>query len=435
MVAKSWKRIDDLTLEFELNDNLTFHNGDKLTADDVVYTINYISDPEKKFQFKTRYLWIKGAEKTGPYTVRVQAKKLYAWDLFFFAFRSHVLDSKLHATYQDPTEYDRRTPIGSGPYKVTKFDRNAGVKLERASTFTTNPYERAPIKFVDAQFIPDKQTQIAHLITSQLDLVFNVTPDQADALRADPNTEITSVDSLTGLYLVLDAIGRSDRKELMDLRVRKAMFMAIDRNALKALQPGGDVATQLNAMCFDIEPTCGYTTSPPTYDPAGAKKLLEEAGYPDGFPFVLDTQIRSRVVAEAIAGMWRKIGIRASINTVNTVVMFKRWQDGEMQGLINNAPAANWPDASYLLDINFGTESRDTIRDHEITHSIEQAANTHDDAERKRLYTIAFDRMNTLSSHLPISSIPGVWAHSKEVRIGQNQLSATRPLISDVFWK
>jgi len=436
VVAKSWKRVNDTTLEFDLFDDIKFHNGDALTADDVVYTFRYVADPKVNFRNKQYYLWVKNVEKLGPYKIRVTAKEFNALDLFHFAFRGQVEDAKVHEKLDDRAEYGRKTPVGSGPYKVTKFDRNSGVSLTRSTTFKSGPYERAPIKNLEALFITDPQTQIAQLLTDNVDLVFNVAPDNAKALDANPNIDVTVIDSLTGLYLMFDGLGRSSNKALADVRVRKAMAMAIDRDALiKNVVPGGSVARRLDAMCFDSMEACGYTLKPPAYDPDGAKKLLAEAGYPNGFDFVLDTQIRARDVAQAIGGMLYRVGIRTTVNTVNTIIMFKRWEDGEVQGLLNNSPAGNWPDASKLLDNVFGVAARDTIRDPVILKGIEAGFGSHDPAKRKAEYTTVFNRINELTSHLPISSVPVVWAHLKTVKIDSNPLSETQSNVTDVFWK
>ena len=436
VLAKSWKRVDDKTLEFTLVENAKFHNGDKLTADDIVASVNFAIDPAIKFRFKENHNWIASIEKTGPYTVRVRAKQQTATDLMHFAFRIPIMDAKVMAGLEDKSEYGRRVTIGSGPNKVTSFDRNAGVALERADSFTPDNVGRAPIGKLRVNFVPDRQTQMAQLLTGGIDLMFNISPDDAKALGARPDVAITEIDSLTGLYMLIDSIGRSGKKELTDPRVRKAMLMAIDRKALvESVVPGGKIATLLNALCFDVEDACGYTTKPPAYDPEGARKLLAEAGYPQGFDMTLDTQLRASNIATAISGMLRKVNIRAAINPMETGVMFKKWQDGEVQALINNAPAGNWPDASYLLGINFGSPQRDTVRDPIILDAIRDGAQTHDASRRKAIYQKAFDRMNELASHFPISSMPVAWAHTRDAHFRPNPLSPTRTLVSDIFWK
>lgn len=436
ILAKSWKRVDDKTVEFTLAEGIKFHNGNPFSADDVVASVRFATDPAIKFRFKENHDWIESIEKTGSHSVRVRAKELTATDLLHFAFRAQVMDGKVLAGLDDKADYGRRVTIGSGPYQVVSFDRNAGVTLERAATFTPDNVNRAPIGKLRVNFVPDRQTQTAQLLTNGIDLMFNISPDDAKDLAAQPNVAITEIDSLTGLYMLLDAAGRSGKKELRDPRVRKAIVMAIDRRALiDSVVPGAKVATQLEALCFEAMDACGYSVKPPAYDPEAAKKLLAEAGYPDGFDMTLDTQLRARNIATAISGMLRKVNIRASINPMETGVMFKKWQDGEVQALINNAPAGGWPDASYLLGINFGSELRDTVRDQVILDAIRDGAQTHDPAKRKAIYQRAFDRMNELHSHFPISSMPVAWAHTKDVEFRSNPLSPTRTLVSDIFWK
>src|SRR5579862_3978566 len=94
-LAKSWKRVDDRTLEFELRDDVKFHNGDKFDADDVIGTINYITDPNVPIRFKDLYSFVEKVEKVGPYTIRITAKKPFATELETFAYRYYILDSKV----------------------------------------------------------------------------------------------------------------------------------------------------------------------------------------------------------------------------------------------------------------------------------------------------------------------------------------------------
>jgi peptide/nickel transport system substrate-binding protein len=435
IVAKAWKRIDDTTLDFELFDDIAFHSGNKLTADDVVYTLKYTADPKVNLQFKPRYTWFKDIEKTGPYSFRVRGIEPNSTDLAHFAFRAHVFDSKVHAAMDDAEDYGRRSPVGSGPFAVANFDRNKGATLERAANFKKNPYERAPVKKIEAIFLPDEQTRVAHLIAGSIDVFSNVSPDNAAALAQRPGLAVTATDTLTVLWMHLDAVGRAGKAELKDPRVRRAMFMAIDRDAIiQHVIPGGSIAKRMNAMCFDAMLACGYAVQAPAYDPAGARKLLVEAGYPNGFDFVLDSQERSKSIAEAIGGMLQKVGIRTSISAHPSVTMQKRWTDGEQQGLVNSAPAATWPDASYMLDLIFSGEARDTVRDAQIIKAYQDGRMVPDAARRQAIYKLAFDRMNELASHLPIASMPDLYAHRGDVRIEPNPLTDTLTLVSDVVW-
>lgn len=434
-LAKSWARVDDKTIDFELYDDIVFHSGNKLTADDVIYTIDFTGDPKFKFPFKERYTWIDKAEKLGAYKLRVRAKELFADDMLHFAMRAAIVDSKLHSSYEDRAEYGRRTPVGTGPYRIANFDRNKGVSLARYDGVKKRDTARAPISKIEAVFVPDEQTRIAHLLSGGLDLLFNVTADNAREIKAHPNFDTTAIDSLTAVYLGLDVAGRSGHKAMNDPRVRKALFMAVDRDAIiKNVIPGGHVATKLDALCFDSMLACDYSAKPVAFNPAGAKKLLAEAGYPDGFDLTVDTHLTVRPVGEAIVGYLRAVGVKANLNQVTTPIIRKKRADGDMAAQVMYGPAGNWPEANYNLDTLFGNPGQDFVRDAQLLKAMEVAESTHDIAKRKAAYRIAFDRMQELSSHLPISSVPVEWAHTREVRILPNPLTATRTYISDVAW-
>src|SRR3546814_10010540 len=116
VLAKSWKRVSPTVLEFELRDDVTFHNGNKFTADDVVATIDYISDPKTRIRFKNRYDWAK-AEKPGPYKVRITAEEAFSTDLSALAYRFKMLDAETMKGLDKVSDYGRLTPVATGTYK------------------------------------------------------------------------------------------------------------------------------------------------------------------------------------------------------------------------------------------------------------------------------------------------------------------------------
>src|SRR5690606_1075780 len=139
-----------------------------------------------------------------------------------------------------------------------------------------------------------------------------------------------SRDTFALLVMELDARGRSARKELSDQRVRKAIMMAIDRKSIaQNLIPGKPQLA--NAQCLPGMLACHVTTEPPAYDPVAAKKLLAEAGYPNGFDLVILSRTLARNPAVAVAGQLRQIGINATVDYRTVIGYRKARDDGELQ--------------------------------------------------------------------------------------------------------
>ena len=107
LLAKSWTIVRPGVYDFELRDDITFHSGNKFTADDVVWTMEYFADPKLKVRFKARYDWPKTIEKLGEYKVRITSKEPLASDLFMLAYRSRVYDSKIISKMDNPNDYGR----------------------------------------------------------------------------------------------------------------------------------------------------------------------------------------------------------------------------------------------------------------------------------------------------------------------------------------
>jgi peptide/nickel transport system substrate-binding protein len=431
-LAKSWKRIDDRTLEFELRDDVTFHNGDKFDADDVVETIDYLIDPTVQIRFKDRYNWVEKVEKLGPYKVRITSKAAFATDLQTLSYRFSIYDSKLHKKLENKADYGRVSPVATGPYKVVSLDSQKMV-LERYDNYYDKS-EMAPIKRIVVTPMPDRQTQIAEYLTGNIDLIRNVTADTARELQQMPGTQVTALHNGMLMYVTLDAMGRSDNKIMTDQRVRKAFMMAIDRKALaKAVIPGGEIADILDGICVKANVGCSSTTAPPAYDPEGAKKLLAEAGHPDGFDLELDVHAPIKEIGEAIAGQVRAIGIRASVRPLPLALYVRMRGEGKFTAFLGFYPTNAQPDMDNIFDFFFNG-NRDYWNDPVIREAQKTGAVEFDDEKRTLIYQKGIDQVNQMNDILPVADLPMVFVHTKDVRVHENPLSPIDMRVSDIEW-
>jgi peptide/nickel transport system substrate-binding protein len=433
--ATSWKRIDDRTLEFEIRDGITFHSGNKLTADDIAYMVNWASDPNVKLPNKGTFLLFEGAEKTGPNTVRIRSKAVYASDLTALAYRFYVFDSQVHKNLQNTADYGRVSGSGTGPYRMASLDRNKGVVLERFEGYKGDPkYSRAPIKRIVGIPIPDSQTQQAQLITGGIDVLRNVSADTAKELAKNKELSVTSVPSGTYLYIHMDSIARSGVKELTDVRVRKAIVMAINpKEIAENFIAGADKAEIMETVCFKWTTACSWSTKPYAFNPEGAKKLLAEAGFPNGLDLQFFVHAPYKDAAEAAAGQLRKVGIRTSVQPLTISVYFKKRDEGELSLFMAVRPTGSFPEALSAFD-SFFAEKRDYWRDPFIHEVWKKGVGEIDPVKRGEILKPALDRMNTEAYVLPLTSVPTVFVTSKSVRVERNLAQSGDITVSDFFW-
>ena len=221
---------------------------------------------------------------------------------------------------------------------------------------------------------------------------------------------------------------------MTDPRVRKAVMMALDRDALiKEIVPGRGTAQKLKAICFDWWADCKYASEPPAYDPAGAKRLLAEAGYPKGFDLVLDVHEPIRDIGEAAAGELRKVGIRTTVSPLPLNVYVKRRGDGEFTMFFGFYPTAAQPDMPNLADFFFGAD-RDYYQDPLIHDAAKLALATFDDGQRAQVYQRIVDRVNEMAYIIPFSSLPTAYVMTEDVKIIPDANSYTAVYINDLVW-
>jgi peptide/nickel transport system substrate-binding protein len=275
-------------------------------------------------------------------------------------------------------------------------------------------------------------------MTGGVDMLRNVTPDNADEMvKANSNLELTVLQTGSFVYIVLDAAGRSGNKALTDPRVRKALWMALDRDTIiKHIVPGGQqgVALKMMKLCFDHNIGCDGSNNMPAYDPAGAKKLLAEAGYPNGFELTYDVFIPIKYIGEAIAGELLKVGIKANVNPVTINVFRQKQSKGEINMVSIFYPTAGHPDTGNILDVFF-TGPRDYSRDPQMHEYMKQGSMEFDDVKRKATYKKAIDLNNDKNYVMAFSSLPTNYVHSKEITVKPNLLSGGDNYIDDYHWK
>lgn len=437
-LAKSWKVVNPTTYEFELRDNVRFHNGNKFTAHDLAYMVGWITDPKSRFARKGGWLYLRDAEAIGDYKVRIRTKRPTAWALLKFNYMGGMnLDSKVHRSLKNKGDYGRN-PIGTGPYRVAKFDNYAGIIIERNPDYTGPSRRKARIKRIHGMALPERQTQIAHLLAGNLDIIRDINNHELENLGKMKRFEVyIGGESVDQIYFMMDAAGRTGRTELKDIRVRKAIWMAIDRKSIvKHHTIGGGKARVLNDLCHKVYPACADTkVKPPAHDPVAAKKLMVEAGYGDGFSMTLVARPKTRDAAIAISGDLAKIGIKISVSTLPAVAYRKLRRTGKVEMVIAEYPNAQLPDPRTNMYQYFGNKAWDYAQDPVLRKANRAGSSTMDPNKRRKIYSAGFDHAMSRFYVLPIATLPDSYLYAKRVKVVVNPFHRYRLAASAFRWR
>ena len=290
-----------------LRPGVTFHDGSKFTADDVVYTINLVLN-DKQLAVPSNYTFIEGAEKVDDLHVRIKLKRVFPAALEYFAMVLPIYPK----AYRERVGADfSQHPIGTGPYKITKVDGVTEIDMERNDGYFDGPKGKPPIKNLVIKEVADASGELTQLLGGQADWIWNFSTDQFAKIGAMPNLQTLTGESMRVNYANFDAAGRTGADNpLTKPKVRQAIIHAVDRQTMaKQFMPGG--SRVLDAPCYPTQFGCDMAVATKyEYDPAKAKALLAEAGYQDGF----DTEIVSYLLpqwVQAVQGYLGAVGIRA----------------------------------------------------------------------------------------------------------------------------
>lgn len=411
-LATDWTWIDDVTLELKLREGVTFHNGEAFTADDVVFTVNYVANPENEVAVQRNVSWMDRAEKVDEYTVRIILDAPFPPAEEFLAGPVVMYPNEYYAKV-GPAGM-ALNPVGTGPYKMTSVDPGLHYALEAYEGYHDGPRNAARIGKLDVRTIPDVNTQIAELFNGQLDFLWNVPADQAERLDQMEKFTVANAQAMRIGFISMDAAGRVEADGPMtNPLVRQAVAHAIDRQAIvDALLKGSSEV--VHSACAKIQFACEQKVTQYEYDPAKAKALLAEAGYPDGFEIDFHAY-RNRPYAEAMMGFLNEVGIQTNLVYLKYAALRDARTKAEVPFTFQTWGSYSLADASAIVGEFFTGGDLDDAKDQEVASWITKADATTDKALREKLYSLALNKIADEAYWLPLWSYNVNYVMSDEV--------------------
>jgi peptide/nickel transport system substrate-binding protein len=394
LLAKSFNWVDDTTMAIELRQGVKFHNGADMTADDVVYTLNFAADPENKVLTQRYSNWIKEVVKEGPYKVKILLKEPFPAALEFLSGANPIYPKDYYAKV-GPKGFGL-APIGTGPYKVTELEPGKKVVMVKNDNyFKDSPKGQPSIGKIVWRTLPEMNTQVAELMTGSLDWIWLVAPDQAEQLAKMPNLTVIAAETMRIGFVMLDAADRTGEQGMDNptkkLAVRRAINHAINKEAISKSLVGGNSRT-VDSACFPTQFGCTDDVMKYEYDPEKAKKLLAEAGYPDGFETIL-YGYRDRPYAEAMVGDLAAVGIKAKLMMMKYSALREKHRAGKVQLNFQTWGSYSINDVSAIVSYFFEFSDDDMARDPQVRDWLLAADTSIDSEKRKMLYKKALQRI------------------------------------------
>lgn len=336
-IATSWEQQDETTWRFGLRDDATFTDGEPVNAEAVKFTIERILEPGAVRNLYT-FGNLVGAEVVDEYTVDIVSK---APDPLMPIRVTDLYILPPQATAEAGEEGFGEAPVGSGPYMLKEWEPNQRIVLEANADYWAGAPRVGQLVF---RPIPEPSTRLAELVSGNVDLIVDMSPEQAAELQASGSARVETLRSKRVPFIGMNLIDGGPA-ELQDVRVRQAMNYAVDVEAIvdSILQGHGyPLATIYRPDWPGYDESIeGYP-----YDPERARALLAEAGYPDGFSIQMQTSsgiINKGVeIAEAVAGQLGEVGIQVEVVPLELNAYRQIVIGGQEQNLVEGLYLWNW---------------------------------------------------------------------------------------------
>lgn len=418
LLAKSYKWVDTTTIDFELRTDVVFHDGSKFGPEDVVYTVNFVSKEENGVLTQANVKFLDSATQTGPNSVRIKLKEPFPAALAYFAQAIFIMPEghyeKAPVGADGKKDYAAVKPVGTGPYMITKVIAGDRIEMVRNDKyFKGGPKGTAAIKNLTFRSIKEMNTQVAELLTGGLDWIWDVPKDQAEKLGGSGAVTVTNAKTMRFSYLSFDVNGSSGDKHFMDKRVREAVAHAINRKSIVDNLVGAP-SVVLDAACHPDQFGCTQDVPKWSYDPAKAKALLKEAGYPNGFTTDIYAY-RQREFTEAVIGDLANVGIKANLKFMQYRALRELVWKGTTPLHHMTWGSNSIPDASASVGHFFSGGHDDPAKDTTVVAALKEADASVDDKVRKAKYKEALSRISGELYWLPMFTYAKYYAYSSDL--------------------
>ena len=418
LLATKWNWINPTTLELTLRKGVKFHSGKEMDADDVVYTLNHVSDKANAIANYALLSWIKSADKVDGNTVRINLNRpfppalAYLGGLGFIMQKGHYDSAPVKP--DGKKDFGAAKPNGTGPYKITEVKPGDSILMVRNTDYFKDGFKGdSQISKIKFRTIKDGNTRVAELMTGAIDWLWDVPKDQAERIKANPAIVVENAKTLRVAYLQFDATGVSGQKFFTDKRVRQAVAHAIDREAItKNLV--GPASVVIHSACHPDQFACATDVAKYAYDPAKAKALLKEAGFADGFEFDIFAY-REREFTEAVIGDLVKVGLKPKLNYVQYTAFVENVHKGRTPIAHGTWGSNSVPDVSAITAHFFLHGPDDLSKDPEVKKLIEEADAILDPEKRKAAWQKALARIASEAYWVPLFTYAKYYAFSKDL--------------------
>jgi peptide/nickel transport system substrate-binding protein len=336
-LAVRWEIVEPTRWRFHLRKGVKFHNGAPFTADDVVFSAERAMSPESdiKTRLPAKMTVVKIDDHTVDFVLDVPNPILHAeWDSWFIMSKSWADANGAVKVQGRGTSLGHfaLTANGTGPFTIESHQPGVRTVFKPNPNWWGKPEHN--LTQVIFQTIKSDPTRIAALLTGEVDMIDPVPVQDIPRVKANVGTDVLSGPELRTIFLgmdqVRDELTYSDVKgknPFKDPRVRKAVYQAIDIEAIRArIMRGNAVPTPLLIYQPLFSRSAEFKRHP--YDPSAAKKLLADAGYPDGFGLEMhcpnDRYVNDEAICQAVVGMLNRVGIKAKLNAMPKAQYFKQ---------------------------------------------------------------------------------------------------------------
>ena len=448
-LATSWENDGMNRWTFKLRDGVTFSNGKPFTAEDVVFTFCRTLKNETKVSdsFADVTGNFASVEAPDPKTLVItttnpepllpnllSALPILSASIVEHGPISYDIAKNCGVTGAWPTVSgfnDGTLAIGTGPYKLKSYSRGSSIELERNASYWGPAEPWASVRLLP---VTNAGPRLAGLLAGDYDVIENPAARDLGRIRNDKRFESVITPSTRVIYFQLDVArdqspfvkSEDGKNPLKDVRVRKAMSLAIDRDAIvKRIMDGAA------EPAYQYLPTGMFGTQAKpeklAYDPAQAKKLLAEAGYEKGFQVTLSTTndryINDSQITQAVAQYLTQIGIKAEVDAMTRAIYFPRRAKKEFSIALGGWGSGTGEAASFLRQWpptpneakTIGGSNYGGYKNDKLDTVIREAISTLDDAKRDQLLQEAGKIVLADYAFIPLHFESGIWAFKADL--------------------